>query len=425
MNILMMTNTYKPVVGGIERSIEVFSSEYRALGHKVLIVAPVFKNMKEEEGVYRIPAIQNFNGTDFSVELPVPGILDDVIDNFEPDIVHSHHPFLVGDTALRIASSRDIPLVFTYHTMYEMNTHYVPGNSKALRRFVAELALGYSQLCDRVIAPSGSILDILKHRGLDSPVTAIPTGINVSEFSSGDGDAFREKAGIPKDCFLAGYLGRMEEEKNMLFLLNGIIRFMKNNGSARFLAVGGGDLLEPLKKKAVSEGVPERTHFTGVLKGKDKIDAYHAMDVFAFASKSETQGLVLAEAMASGVPVIGLDAPGVRDIVRDGVNGFLLKEESLDNFSDALDRFRRMDNSGIDLFAKEAKATAEKFDFKENARKVLDVYKEVCGARLRDKDVHGGVWAASKRYIKAEMELVSNMFRSAGAALSPDKTGQG
>jgi 1,2-diacylglycerol 3-alpha-glucosyltransferase len=306
--------------------------------------------------------------------------------------------------------------------MYEMNTHYVPGNSKALKRFVAELALGYSQLCDRVIAPSGSVRDILKERGLNAGITVIPTGIDVGEFSSGDGDDFRKKAGIPQGCFLAGYLGRMEEEKNMMFLMEGIIRFMKNNGTARFLAVGGGDLLGPMKEMAVSAGVSDRTHFTGVLKGKEKKDAYHAMDVFAFASKSETQGLVLAEAMASGVPVIGLDAAGVRDIVKDGVNGFLLKEESLDVFSSALDRFRRLEPSDRDLFAKEAKATAEKFDFKENSRKVLDVYKEAAGARRRNKDMHGGVWAASKRYIKAEMELVSNMVRSAGAALDPDKT---
>ena len=130
MNILMMTNTYKPITGGLEKSIEAFTKEYRRQGHRVIIVAPDFENMEPEEDVVRIPAIQNFNGTDFSVQLPVPGVLDDALGDFKPDIVHSHHPFLVGDTALRIAYKQNVPIVFTHHTLYEQNTHYVPGDSE-------------------------------------------------------------------------------------------------------------------------------------------------------------------------------------------------------------------------------------------------------------------------------------------------------
>ncbi len=141
MNILMMTNTYLPHTGGVARSVAWFSEEYRRQGHRVLVVAPTFPHAPAEEpDVIRLPAIQNFNGSDFSVRLPAPGLLVGALDRFEPEIVHSHHPFLTGDTALRVASSRNLPLVFTHHTMYEHYTHYVPGDSPPLRRLSERLA---------------------------------------------------------------------------------------------------------------------------------------------------------------------------------------------------------------------------------------------------------------------------------------------
>jgi len=421
MNILMMTNTYKPIVGGIEKSIEVFSSKYRERGHNVLIVAPIYKDMPDEEGVYRIPAIQNFNGTDFSVELPVPGVLKGVLEKFEPDIVHSHHPFLVGDTALRVSASFDIPIVFTYHTMYEMNTHYVPGDSKALKKFVIKLAEGYCDLCDHIIAPSESVEELLRERGVKTQISVVPTGINISEFDEGDGKCLREKLGIPDNVFLAGYLGRVAEEKNMRFLAEAVASFMKKNKDVHFLIVGDGDLSEELKVRMRSGGVADRVHFTGILKGGDKINAYNAMDIFVFASKSETQGLVLAEAMASGVPVIAVEAPGVREVVEDGANGYLLTGEDKKLFSEKLDKFYNMNITERESLKSNAKATAEKFDYKKSIQKTLDLYGNVVDVRHKHKNMDKSAWASSKRSIKKEMEIISNMVRSAGAALNIKK----
>ncbi|HEY6131644.1 MAG TPA: glycosyltransferase, partial [Halioglobus sp.] len=139
MNIVMLSNTYAPHVSGVARSIEAFARQYRTFGHQVLIVAPEFNQHQSEKDVVRIPAIQNFNGSDFSVVLPVTGLLGDTLDAFQPDIVHAHHPFLLGMTALRIARYRQLPLVFTHHTLYEQYTHYVPGDSPVLRRFAIQL----------------------------------------------------------------------------------------------------------------------------------------------------------------------------------------------------------------------------------------------------------------------------------------------
>jgi len=127
MNILMMTNTFTPHVGGVARSVQSFANGYRKRGHRVLVVAPEYENMPgKETDVIRVPAIQHFNRSDFSMVLPIPGFLTAAIEKFSPDIVHAQHPFLIGGTAIRVAHTHELPLVFTHHTMYEQYTHYVP-----------------------------------------------------------------------------------------------------------------------------------------------------------------------------------------------------------------------------------------------------------------------------------------------------------
>ncbi|MDH3771224.1 MAG: glycosyltransferase, partial [Nitrospirota bacterium] len=219
MNIVMLTNTYIPHVGGVARSVEAFARHYRRLGHRVLVVAPVFEDQpKDETDVVRIPAIQHFNGSDFSVVLPVSGLLTDSLDRFQPDIVHAHHPFLLGMTALRIARFGELPLVFTHHTLYEQYTHYVPGDSPALKRFVIELGTRYANLSDQVIAPSESIAALLRQRGVVAPMTVVPTGVEIERFAKGDGRRLRDRLGVAEDGLVVGHLGRLAPEKNLAFL---------------------------------------------------------------------------------------------------------------------------------------------------------------------------------------------------------------
>ncbi|PIW60054.1 MAG: glycosyl transferase family 1, partial [Candidatus Omnitrophica bacterium CG12_big_fil_rev_8_21_14_0_65_50_5] len=337
MNIVMMTNTYKPILGGLEKSIEVFSSEYRKRGHHVLIVAPEFKDASQREyGVLRVPAIQNFNGTDFSVELPVPNHLFKAFKKFRPDIIHTHHPFLIGDTALRMSAPQNIPIIFTNHTLYEKNTHYVPGDSKAMKQFVVRLATGFANLCDHVIAPSQSVADLLISRGVRTPVTVLPTGIDVEKFKTGNCSAFRKLFGIPQDAFVAGIISRMAPEKNIVFLSQAAAVFLAKNKNAWFVVVGDGPSLDEIKTIFRELNVESRLVCAGSLKDTQLVNAYHALNVFAFASHSETQGLVLAEAMAAGTPVAAVDAPGVREVVKDKMNGRLIPRDNVGQFANAL-----------------------------------------------------------------------------------------
>nr|WP_218280103.1 glycosyltransferase [Verrucomicrobium spinosum] len=144
--------------------------------------------------------------------------LNERLDSFQADIIHAHHPFLLGATALRVGASKNVPVVFTHHTRYEDYTHYVPFDSPAFREVAVNLSTQFANLCDGVIAPSESIATMIKERGVESPVKVVPTGIDIKAFSSGDGRGMRKKLKIPDDAFVVGHLGRLAAEKNLEYL---------------------------------------------------------------------------------------------------------------------------------------------------------------------------------------------------------------
>ncbi|MDR2877760.1 MAG: glycosyltransferase, partial [Chromatiales bacterium] len=378
MNIVMVTNTYAPHVGGVAHSIVAFREEFRRAGHRVLIVAPEFPHQDAQEiGVIRIPALQNFNGSDFSVVLPIPGLLLDVLDEFQPDIIHSHHPYLLGMTALRNARYRKLPLVFTHHTLYERYTHYIPGDSPAFARFIIELATRYANLTDQVFAPSESVAELIRARGVTTPITVVPTGIALERFGVGNGPSCRHRFGIPRDAFVIGHVGRLEAEKNLGLLAEAVVRFMADDAAVHFLVVGKGEYAAHIREVFARAGMEDRLHLAGPLVDADLVDAYHAMEVFAFSSTSETQGMVLIEAMAAGTPVVALDACGAREVVRDGQEGRLLREENPHAFADALRWLRALDSQRRVRVQCAARERARRYAMPAMAQRALAVYEHL------------------------------------------------
>lgn len=418
MNIVMATNTYTPHVGGVARSVEAFTSEYRRRGHRVLVVAPEFPHMPaHERDVVRIPAIQNFNGSDFSVVLPVPGRLREALDRFAPEIVHAHHPYLLGMTALRIARYRNLPLVFTHHTRYEEYTHYVPLNSPLLKRFVIELATRYANLCDQVFAPSRSIAELLRSRGVTTPVAVVPTGVEITRFARGDGAGLRASLGIPQDAFVVGHVGRLAPEKNLHFLAEAVAAFLKTEPRARFLVVGKGPSDADIRSVFEAEGLAGRLHRAGILQPPRLADAYHAMDVFAFASKSETQGMVLTEAMAAGVAVVALDAPGVRDVVQDRHNGRLLEAETVTAFVQALAWVASRSPAQRHALRSAALATAQGFSLERTADLALGHYQALRSRAPGAKAEADAEWERVLNLVKAQWKITKGLAEAAGVAL--------
>ncbi|MCR4338167.1 MAG: glycosyltransferase [Candidatus Omnitrophica bacterium] len=420
----MVSNTYTPIVGGVERSIKSFTAEFKKLGHEVLILTLEFDGRPQsEEGVIRVPAIRRFKGSDFSVPLPtIPTKLYGILNQFRPDIVHAHHPFMLGDTALRIAKRYQVPLIFTYHTKYEDYTHYIPGpsDSPLLKRFVVELGSGYADLADQVFSPSGSMAQILRQRGVKTPIEVIPTGVDIENFGMGNRENFRREFEISQDSFVIGHVGRLAVEKNLMFLSEAVIKVLKRHPQAHFLVIGKGPLQDDIKKMFGDADLGQRVTFTGSFDGKILVDAYSAMDVFAFSSKTETQGLVMMEAMAASVPVVALAATGTQDVVKDQINGYLVKQENLQEFQAALERVMECSKEDYKKLQTQSCQTAEEFSTEKLAKRAIEIYEKLRRKDFVYLDIESSPWAATLNRIKAEWELVHNWAEAVATALTSD-----
>jgi len=425
VNILMATNTFPPHVGGVANSVLRFTREFRGRGHRVLVVAPEFEEApRAEQDVVRVPAVQHFNGSDFAVPVPVTRRVSAALKDFRPDVVHSHHPFLLGDTALRVAASREVPVVFTHHTMYEQYTHYVPVDSPRLKRFVVDLTTGYCNLCDAVIAPSETVAGLLARRGVTVPVAVIPTGVDRSVFEGADGAACRRAAGIPEDSFLVGHVGRLAPEKNMGFLAEAVAAFLSRTRGARFLLVGDGPSRKGMLATFERHGLSGRVHLGGILEGERLASAYRAMDVFAFASLTETQGMVLTEAMTAGVPVVAVDASGVREVVRDRENGRLVPRPDAEEFREALRWIADLDRGERSRLAEGVHATAQEFSMSRSAAKLLAFYESLVGTRRHPRAIETSLWTSARNLIEEEWRILRNIVHAAGEAVRSEPGGK-
>ncbi|MEQ6916241.1 glycosyltransferase [Halomonas aquatica] len=412
MNVLMFTNTYLPIVGGVSESVQRLKRQLQDAGHRVLVVAPRLEGQPREEGdVVRVAAMQHFNGSDFSLPVPIPGQLHEAIETFDPDIVHAHHPFLLGDTAARAAETYGLPLVFTHHTLYEHYTHYVPGDSARMQRFAVALATQYTWLCDEVIAPSESVRDLLLRREANPAISVVPSGVDTARFALGEGRDWRARLGIPDEAYVIGHLGRLALEKNLAFLSEAVAGALVARPEAHFLVVGEGEARPDIQAVAEAWGVAGRLHFTGRLQGQALIDAYHAMDVFAFASHSETQGMVVAEAMAAGLPVVAVAAPGVREVVVDGHNGRLIQRDDRDAMVEAMVTLAAPDVR-IPL-AEAALETAADYDEARCAERCLAVYRHAIARGGPFTHADEGGWERIRYRLGAEWQ----MFRHRGRLL--------
>jgi glycosyltransferase involved in cell wall biosynthesis len=418
MNIVMTTNTFTPHLGGVARSVQTFAGELRRRGHRVLVIAPAFEGMPEvEEDVIRLPSWRHFTEGDFSVPAPLPGRVARALNAFGPEIVHAHHPFLLGETALRVGASRNLPVAFTHHTLYEHYTHYLPGDSPRLRRFAIDLATGFANLCDAVIAPSRSVADLIAARGVTTPVDVIPTGVDTDVFSPGDGARLRERLGIPREAFVIGHVGRLAPEKAPLFLAAAVARFLRREPKGRFLLVGAGPCEEEMEAVFARQGLSRQLHRLHVLTGTELVEAYRAMDAFVFASQSETQGMVLTEAMATGAPVIAIDGPGVREVVHDGINGRLLEGVDEEGFAAACAWLAGLNCEKGGALRKNALRTAEEFSLRRSGDKLLNLYQRLKGRHPGEKNLEESRWASTGRFFRKEFRILGNLAHAAEEAL--------
>lgn len=421
MRIYMATNVYRPRIGGITRSVEAFARQFRAAGHEVKILAPSFEGQDEDEAdVLRVPAVHEVGGSPFSLPVPYPGLVADAVEAFPPDVVHAHQPFLLGATAHKMAAVENVPIVYTHHSRFDAYGHYFPKEHGFLQNFVVHLAVHFANLCDAVIAPGTFVRDTLHEAGVTQPIEIIPTGVDVARFAQGDGRWLRDELGIAHDAPVIGHVGRLAKEKNLSFLAAGVAGLMARRDDVHLVVAGDGEDRDELVAQLEKASVTDRAHLLGSLEGQRLVDCYQAMDVFAFASKSETQGIVITEAMAAGVPVVALAAPGVDDVLRDGVNGLEVGREDAGQFADALHRALDQPGGERRRWQQNARHSAAELSIENCAEEALRLYRrsiEHHASRAASKEDRQGSWRAISRRLKDELAMLQRTSRAVRDAL--------
>lgn len=341
MNIAYFTNNYRPFVGGVPVAIDKLAGGLRGRGHNVIIFAPDYgadSGQQEEADVFRAPALHHFNDTQFALPLTLGPDGYALFSRFQPDIVHVHHPFLLGSTGLHMGREFGLPVIFTYHTQYEKYAHYLPWDTQMVQALAVNLGARFANQCDAVIAPSSDVQQMLLDREVEVPVEVIPTGVDLGFFRQGDPDWLRRHLKIPTGDRILLFVSRLAPEKNIGFILEAFARLNPEKRGYQLVLTGSGDEKEQLERQAAALQVRDRVHFTGTLTGPDLSSTFRGADLFVFASLTETQGMVVLEAMAAGLPVVALEAPGVRDIVTSGYNGFLCTPGDLEAFAASVEK---------------------------------------------------------------------------------------
>jgi glycosyltransferase involved in cell wall biosynthesis len=375
MRIGFFTDTYTPQINGVVTSIKLFTDALERQGHEVYIFAPTPRQPADGSRVVRIPSVPFA----FQPEMRLASIYSQhayaLARRANLDIIHSHDPFAIALFGLAVAKRFRLPYVHTYHTLYPEYVHYV-WETRFTRAMAKRLSREFCDQCDLVLAPSTKIEKALAGWGVTAPVKLLPTGVDATRFGTADPSAaaaLRARFGIPETDRLLTFVGRVGLEKNLDTLVEAIA-LVKTPG-ARLLVVGNGPYRADLDQHIAALGVEDRVTFTGYLQSDDVAAAYAASDLFLFASLSETQGLVIAEAMASGLPVVAVDDLAVSDAVTDGVNG-LLTPERPDALAAAADRLLT-DPSLRAIMGAESRRRAEDLSIDRMAARLSGFYAEL------------------------------------------------
>jgi glycosyltransferase involved in cell wall biosynthesis len=318
----MVSDVYFPRVNGVSTSIQTLRQALAEAGHESLLVAPDYPATVPEPGIVRVPGWQI--PRDPEDRLMHPRALAAALDQLDPadfDLVHIHTPFLAHRAGVRWARRHGLPCVETYHTLFEEYFHhYLPFLPKAWLAAAARMIS--RKECDgvtAVIAPSSAMKQALLAYGVSRPIRIIPTGLNLSDFAHCDGPAFRARHAISPERPVMAYVGRVAFEKNLDFLLRVTEQVRRSLPDVLLVIAGEGPARASLERAVAKRGLNPSVRFVGYLERRTELPAcYCAADAFVFASKTETQGLVLLEAMALGVPVVGLAEMGTKDVLKEG-----------------------------------------------------------------------------------------------------------
>ena len=393
MRIGIFTDAYAPYISGVVTSEVMLKKALEKKGHQVYVVTVNLESFKyeydEKERVYRIPGIPvGINELRQSGVYPIRAIKK--IKKWNLDVIHTQTEFAIGTFARVLGKQLDIPVVHTYHTMYEDYIHYVTkgyfdGISKKIIEYITKFYCDTT--IEELIVPTKKTYDLFKEKyKYDRNVHIIPTGIEIERFYKEKLNKekvlnLKKQLGLLNDNVIL-YLGRISCEKRIDFLIKNQANLIKKINNSKLLIVGDGPELEEYKELVSKLKIEDHVIFTGKVPWNDVPYYYAIADVFATNSDFETQGLTIIEAMAAGLPVVALDDDAFRNVVIDGLTGYLFK-----NKKDYLNVIFKLfqDKKSMEKMGNQARINAETYSSKYFAERVLSVYRLALKGRNKNK----------------------------------------
>lgn len=382
MNIGLFSETYYPEINGVANSVYLLKTELENRGHHVYVFTTTTPGAPEHEhNVFRVPSIPFIFITERRVGLFYQPKLAHIIKKMNLDIIHTHTEFSLGIFGRIMARELKLPIVHTYHTIYEDYTHYLT-RFKALDQRAKAFARTYSKVCcntvEQVIVPTDKTKQLLMNYSVHKDIAVIPTGVDLSKFDRSnypeqEVNSLKSKYNLKPQDKVMIYIGRVSQEKNIEEIINAMPEYMKARDEVKFVIVGSGPALEKLENLVIQLKLTDRFVFTGS-QPWDTIGLFYQMgDVFVSASRSETQGLTYIEAMASGLPIVAREDKCLEDILEQGKNGYsFTNKEELYHGLDQILFLDKLTNYGENAIEK-----VKKYSTQEFAYQIERVYQQV------------------------------------------------
>lgn len=382
MNIGLFTETYYPEINGVANSVFMLKRELEALGHTVYVFTTTTPGSPEYEyNVFRVPSLPFILITERRIGMFYLPKLAGIIKKLNLDIIHTHTEFSLGIFGRIMAKELRIPMIHTYHTIYEDYTHYlthvktIDARAKSLARIFSKVSCN---TVAHVIVPTDKVKELLQKYSVHREISVIPTGVDLKKFDPSlyeqkDIDRLKMDYGIEKEEKVILYIGRVSKEKNIVEIINAMKAYMKERTDVKFLIIGGGPEAEGLHSRTRELKLEDKVIFGGA-KPWDMIGLYYQLgDVFVSASQSETQGLTYIEAMAAGLPAVAKEDDCLNDILINGVNGYKFNNEK--ELTSGLDKVLFTDKETP--YGENARKLMQKFSTEAFGKSVEAVYLEV------------------------------------------------
>jgi 1,2-diacylglycerol 3-alpha-glucosyltransferase len=377
VKIGIFTETYRPTVNGVVVSIDTFKSELEKRGHEYFIFAPENPmQTKKEEGVYRFPSLYFKNQPFYPIAQPMPFTAAqkylpiDIIRQL--DIIHIQHFSMMGQYGLSYAKLLKIPSVYTYHTMAELYTGYAQVIGPLIVPPIRAWTRHTAKRADHIVVPTQSIKKYLTEIGVNQSISVIPTGIETKRYKRLPAIRVKEKYRIPQEQNILLFVGRLATEKNVDFLLKAFQKVLAAQPLTHLILAGGGPDKEKYERYVLTNNLHRNVTFTGFLPRTEIITLFGAADLFVFPSVTDTQGIVIIEAMAAGAVPVAVDRLGPHDIIKDNLSG-RLTDLNLDEFSGTIVDLLQ-DQEKRHQLAAAAKIQAKHYDAIETANAMEKLY---------------------------------------------------